>query len=158
MNFQNLHHSFSFRVKPIGSLSNTAMFGILVILLCFYGCGTARNTNYMDLNELNETFQLRHSPTKRPPASLQGLISHFGDIPQVHAYLTLREKMEKILEGELDEKLTLAEFIDYLTAEVYLYPSESTAELLERLNVMRKRFEAEGSPDTYYIDLFRKTE
>ncbi len=158
MNCQNLQTSFFFQFKPVGFLPNKLIFGILVMLLYFYGCGTVQNTNYMDLNELNETFQLRHSPTKRPPTSLQGLISHFGDIPQVHTYLTLREKMEKILEGELDEKLTLAEFIDYLTAEVYLYPSKSTAELLERLNVMKKRFDAEGSPDTYYIDLFGKTE
>lgn len=148
MNFQNLCTSFSFQFKPIEFLSNTLILGMLVVLFCCYGCGTARNTNYMDLNELHETLQLRHAPTKRPLASRQELISHFGDTPQVQTYLGLREK---ILEGELDEKLTLDEFIDYLTVLVYLYPSESTAELLERLKTMKKRLDAEGNTDTYYI-------
>ena len=130
MNFQNRHHSFFTGFKPIGFLSNNLILGMLVVLCCCYGCGTARNTNYMDLNELKA---LSEPPPRRPR------LSEFGDIPQVRTYVRFMQKLEN------REPLSVNEVIEFLTAASYLYPSQDKAETLKKLETEKKK--NEGSRD-----------
>lgn len=164
MNFQNLRHSFFCGFKSIDSLSYKPILGFLVMLLWFCGCGTTRNRSYMDLNELNETFQLSDSSARSLSASVESrlaednfffnsLISEFGDIPQVHTYYTLQQKIARMGDEVPDKRPTLDDIVAYLTADLYLYPSESKAESLKELEGIKKHLDVEGYPDTYYIDL-----
>ncbi len=121
MNFQNLRPSFFTRFKSTGFLSNNLILGLLVVLFCYYGCGTARNTNYMDLNELKV---LSEPPPRRPR------LSEFGDIPQVRTYVKFMQKLEN------KEPLSLNEVMEFLAADSYLYPSQDNAALLKRLEVI----------------------
>ena len=132
MHFQNLRHSFLGGFKPIVFLSNKLILGMLVILFCSYGCGTARNTSYMDLNELKA---LSEPPARRPR------ISEFGDIPQVRTYVTFMQKLEN------REPLSVNEVIEFLAADLYLYPSEAKAESLKRLEAIKNVNVMEGRPE-----------
>lgn len=99
----------------------------------------AQDTNYVDMSELNELSKLALlSKMNREPFTLNSLIRQFGDIPQVHTYYTLLQKMTST------ETPTLADLIALLKADLYLYPSESKAKVLEALETTIKRYEAEG--------------
>ena len=130
MSFQNLRPSFSFGFKPIVFLSNTAMLGILVMLLCFYGCGTTRNTSYIDLSELHETFQLRDSSTERLPTSV-------GNCPETdtlfhNSFINLERRIER------REPLTLEEYILYAESMNHLFPHKKTEQTIKMLKQIQQ--------------------
>lgn len=58
---------------------------------------------------------------------LQGLLQRFGDIPEVHTFMTLKRRMFK------NEHLTLDERIDYTTAQLHLFPHPETQKTLDIL-------------------------
>lgn len=139
MNFQNLHTSFCFQFKPVGFLPNNLILGMFVVIFCCYGCGTARNTNGMDLNELKETFQLRHSPTKRAPASV-------GSHPEKdtffrNSFIALDRRIKQ------REPLTLDEYILYTESMNHLFPHKKTEQTIKMLKQMQQ-MQVAGAPVT----------
>ena len=109
----------------------------------------AQDTNYMDLSELNELSELgilsEMNRSLGEPFTLNSLIRQFGDIPQVHTYYTLLQKITST------ETPTLDDLIALLKADLYLYPSESKAKALKALEITIKHYEAEGYPSIPYI-------
>lgn len=151
MNFQNLCSSFFFGFKPIRPLSNKPLFGLLVILLCYYGCGSARHPRGidMDLNELKQTFEPHLSSPKREKmasGNLDGkfiledltayqelrsqLVERFGNIPEVHTFVEMRQKLH------IGGTLTIDTFAKYIESANHLFPNEGTEQVLESLRRM----------------------
>ena len=162
MNFQNLSNAFFSWHKPIECLKSLSMLEILIVVLCLYGCGHAskstHDTEHMQLNELNNVFKLnnRTADGSLPQSryiTLKSLIGKFGDIPQVHTYHALKQRMHT------DEPLTIDEIIAFAAADLYLFPSKTKAETLEKLKTALIPFKSAKFSDpvlTYKVRIDRK--
>lgn len=139
MNCQNPRPSFFYGFKPIGFLSNKPMLGMLMVLFCCYGCGTPRNTSYINLNELHETFQLRDTSTERLPTSV-------GNCPEIdtlfrNSFIALDRRIER------REPLTLEEYILYAESMNHLFPHKKTEHAIKMLKQIQQK-QAAGVPVT----------
>ena len=75
-------------------------------------------------------------PTEMDPDELadylhQNLIRRFGDIPEVHTFIALKRKIFK------KEPLSLDEKIDYVSAQLHLFPHPETRKTLKSLQDQR---------------------
>ena len=92
---------------------------------------------------LKEDFTTGSNPSKDDPDNIRlhnRLIKQFGDIPQVHTYIRLKQKLERRIGLSIDEAIEL------YTAEVYLYPTPAAKEMLKDLKSDKKRYERLGIP------------
>ena len=67
------------------------------------------------------------------PSPHNPLVRKFGDIPEVRTYIRLQQKLH-------DTGLTLDEAIELYTAEVHLYPSDTTKANLKRWKKDKERY------------------
>ncbi|MCY3722279.1 MAG: hypothetical protein OXG97_08680 [Candidatus Poribacteria bacterium] len=87
-------------------------------------------------------FVIVHPLTDDPdnPSPHNPLIKKFGDIPEVRTYLRLKQKLGRGIELNIDEAIEL------YTAEVHLYSTPSTKDMLKNLKADKKRYERLGIP------------
>lgn len=68
------------------------------------------------------------------------LIQRFGDIPQVHTFVEMRERIEN------GEQLTPEEYIAYVESSLHLFPSKQTAHSLEEIKRILRLYQVKGAP------------
>ena len=130
-----------------------ALLGFLILITMLSGC-SARHVNEPLQNEpLQNTTAvhdkqesadsvlvnpLRDAPDD--PSPHNPLIKEFGDIPEVHIYTRLKQKLERGI------GLTIDEAIELYTAEVHLYPTPAAKEMLKDLKSDKRRYQRLGIP------------
>ena len=68
------------------------------------------------------------------------LIQRFGDIPQVHTFVEMGERVEN------GEQLTPEEYIAYIESMLHLFPSKQTAHSLEEIKRILRLYQVKGAP------------
>ena len=148
-------------MKPIFTLLFTTLFGIFASYLLFGCAGKHIQTEASETRSedgktahLSTDKNVKAKPTKEDfttgsnlskddpdnTSPHNPLIKQFGDIPQVHTYLRLKQKLERGIGLNIDEAIEL------YTAEVYLYPTPAAKEMLKDLKSDKKRYERLGIP------------
>ena len=125
------------------------LLGILIVTLLLSGC-SARHVNEprqdttpvrdkQDSPDLSIGFHpLKDDPDN--PSPHNPLIKKFGDVPEVRAYMRLKQKIGRGIGLNIDEAIEL------YTAEVYLYPTPDAKEMLKSLKKDKQRYQRLGIP------------